>query len=130
MDVSGACIASLNTVTYFLWSNDVKIMLRGKGIPEFVDRSARLLETEGGVKMHNPNSDMALKTIPMTIQSSCKASVITMTDPKKVWEKLRSIFHTVSESTMDVKLTSLHGMKMENEDTILPSSNKIEAIVI
>lgn len=65
----------------------------------------------------------------MTIKLSCKASIVTLIDPKKFWEKFRSIFHTLSEPMVDAKLTRLHKIIMENGNTILTNSNIIESTV-
>lgn len=129
MDMSRYGITPLNAEIYLMWSNDVEIDLHCIGSWEFVNGSIRPPTSNPELKIHNRKSDIALGTILMTIDSSCKDSVITLRDPVEVWENLKENFHTASEAKIDAKLTKLQQMNMEHGDSIVRYAKKIEAVL-
>lgn len=127
----------LTADNYFIWSNDLEILLRGKGLWGYVNGDITdpidLSNNEGGVSADRAKfkqkMDLALANIFMTINASCKASVITLRDPKEVWDKLKEMYQTVSETAIDAKLMKFQQMEMTKGETVIEFANRIESIV-
>lgn len=109
-----------------MWSSDLEIFLRGKGLWKFVDdeRASATLYAVSFLKR-----DILLAYITMSITPSCKATVMTCRGPHEVWQRLKKIFQTVSEASIDAKLTRLHEIKMAEKDCVIEYSNKIQNLL-
>lgn len=60
--------------------------------------------------------DPALANILMSINSSCKASLMTGQDPEKVWIILKTDFQALFEAAVDAKLTQLQQMSIRGTE--------------
>ena len=119
-------VAPLNSGNYFMWSNDLEIYLRGKGLWTYVgsETSSDVRDSESPQKR-----DVALAYIMMSITPSCKAAVMMCREPREVWRKLKKLYQSVSEASIDANRTRLHELKMREKDSIIEYSNKIQNLV-
>lgn len=72
---------------------------------------------------------MALVYIMMSYALSCKAAEMTCRDPCELWNKLKKLFLSVSEASIDAKLTRLQNIKMTAKDSVLEYPNRSEGLV-
>lgn len=110
-------VKPLTANNYFVWSNEMEIILRGKGLWEFVSESAEASDEEGVDLEVGPNRkrNIAHAYTLMSIDDSCKASVLVMRDPVAVWKKLKDTYQAVSEASIDAKLSKLQHLKMKSQ---------------
>lgn len=127
-DPSRIRVQPLNAHNYFIWSNEIEILLRGKGLWEFVstESNQEVDEEQAG---SSRKRDLALAYLLMSIDASCKATVMTMRDPRLIWGKLKKSYQAVSEAAIDAKLTKLQGVRMTQNEPVIQYSNKIENLV-
>lgn len=118
----------LNAINYFTRSNDMEILLRGKGVWGFVDptdsSSERTVQAGSQRK-----KDLALAYKIMSIDASCKAFVMTLRDPRTVWKRLKMAYQAVSEASNDAKLTKLQSLRMGPQEPIMKFTNMIDGLV-
>lgn len=117
-------IQSLNAHNYFVWSNEMEILLRGKGLWRYVSDENAPMET-----MSSNKKDLALAYLMMSIDASCKGTVMTLRDPFEVWQKLKKSYQAVSEAAIDGKLTKLQQIRMGVNEAVIKYSNRIENLV-
>lgn len=97
-------IEPLHANSYFLWSYELGIPFRGKELWEYVEGTVAESEQTKERKLFQRHNDLALAHTLMSITNSYKASVITLRDPKAVWNKLRDTFQAVSQASIDAML--------------------------
>lgn len=73
--------------------------------------------------------DLELAYILISIDSSCKPMVRRTRFPKEVWEPLKYLYHSVSEATIDAKLSQLQSMTLEKGEKIIEFSSRIIGLV-
>lgn len=121
----------LTANNYFAWSNDMEIVLRGKGLWKYVDdvdlengqnedeEEVQLSETE------ETKRDLALAYLVTSIDTSCKSMVRTMRCPRTVWRSLRNMFQSASQAAIDAKLTQLQSISLNNGENIVEYSSRL-----
>ena len=119
-------VQSLNAHNYYVWSNEMEILLRGKGLWQFVCEPDA---SDDGSNENSRKRDLALAYLMMSIDASCKGSVMTLRNPFEVWQKLKASYQAVSEAAIDAKLTKLQQMRMDPEEPVMKYTNKIENLV-
>lgn len=112
-----------------MWSNDMGILLRGKGLWEFVAGTAVQQEEAEAKQAFQRKRDIALANILMAITPCCKSTVITMRDPHQDWTKVSEMFQAVSEATVDSKLSKIQNIKKKPSESVMAYANRIEGLV-
>lgn len=74
---------------------------------------------EKAVTMHAQLKDKALLIIMMAIRDESKPSVLTLRDPEILWNRLRTIYQTNSESSIDSKILHMQSIRVKLSETIL-----------
>ena len=128
LDSSFFRIDRLGPQNYYLWSNEMEIMLRGKGIWKHVEGSAVTPTDEAKLATHERNQVLALANIMMSINPARKASVLRLGHPKEVWKTLKVTYQMVSEASIDAKLSALQEIGMATSESILEYSNRIKTL--
>lgn len=76
-------VEPLRITNYYAWSNDMEVVLRGKGIWKYVDPDGHTMaNTERDVEQQK--ADLTLAYILMSIDLSCKSSGMRLRDPLEV----------------------------------------------
>lgn len=139
-------VTPLTAENYFAWSNDIEVVLRGKGLWKYVKpdvdcRAAPVravgqesettsdAERETQNEVDEQKQDMALAYLLTSIDSTCKAMVRKMRCPREVWNTLREMFQSVSEAALDSKLSQLQSISLKRGEKIVEYSNKILGLV-
>ena len=122
-------IDPLNAENYFSWSNDVEILLRGKGLWPYVMNTVQVPTDEKQLTAFRQKQDQALAYIFSVIDASCKYSVMTLRDPAEVWNTLKSTFQKVSEASVDAKLTRLQNLQMNADEKVVEYANRLDMLV-
>lgn len=139
VDTSRYRIEPLTASNYFMWSRKMEIVLRGKGLWDIVSGNEEepLVDgAESGQATTVPNAllkfrrrqDVALTNLLLTVDDSCSASVISMRDPKEVWDTLKSMFHTISEASIDAYLLQYQSIKMRPGEKVMQYVNRMTVI--
>lgn len=115
-------VAQLTAETYYGWSHDMEVMLRGKGLRKFVENTTGSQQfkssTEqafqpkgnqtGDVELSEADAqkrDLALAYIVTSVDQSCKAIVRQLRCPKVALKTQRATFQFVCEASVDAKLS-------------------------
>ena len=72
--------------------------------------------------------DVALTDIILSIETSCRHAVITLEDPKEVWDKLQTMYKGVADACIDSYLMQLQNFRMRSEEQVMSYVNRIIAI--
>lgn len=78
-------VESLKGTNYHPWSNKMEVVLRGKDIWKYGDPR---IDTKATEYTSGHKSDIALAYLLMSIDKSCKLSVIRMRDTCEIWRHL------------------------------------------
>lgn len=73
--------------------------------------------------------ELSLAHILITINASCKSYVITLRNPKEVWEKLKEIFQTGSETAIDANILKFEQIEMTKGEVVIEFAKIIGTIV-
>lgn len=122
-------VEKLKATHHFAWSYEMEVLLRGKGIWPYVDRSGSAV-TEKDDETATQKADLALFYILMYDDRSQRAPVLSLCSPCDVRKKLKDTCHSVATAVMDVTLTSLHNIQMSNEETDVEYVNGLKSLVI
>ena len=108
VEVDQFWIQNLSTSNYFLWSRKIEIVLRGKGLWKIVsgEEIGPDTSTATGEEMEKfyQRRDRALTTLLFTIDDACSASVISLRNPKEIWDTLKARYETISQASIDALL--------------------------
>lgn len=135
-------ISPLKTDNYYSWSNDLEVVLRGKGLwkfvetpytecsatPETIDENSSGNESNA-VETMIQKRDLALAYIVTSIDPTCKAVVRKVRCPAKAWKLLRTMFQAVSEASIDAKLSALQSIRLDKGEKVVGYSNRILDLV-
>lgn len=84
-DFARVRIQPLTADNYYVWSNDIEVLLRGKGLWTHAEGTAVAPTTDNDEKAKfQQKKDMCLAYLLTTIDQSCKYAVMKERDPKKV----------------------------------------------
>lgn len=81
------------------------------------------------MELHQHKKDKAFSLIIMSGKEECESSVLTLREPISVWAKLRNIYQTVFEASIDARMIQLQNIEMLETETITQYSNKISNLV-
>lgn len=84
---------------YYTWSNEIEVVLQGKGIWKYVDPKGKE-STSAEDKAGTQKSDLTLAHILKSIERSCKFSVIRLCDQCKVWKRLKETHEAVATAAI------------------------------
>lgn len=115
----------LDSNNYFSWSNDMEIILRGRGLWKFVENKENIDEGENSEQKR----DLALAYILTSVSNLCKPAIRKARCPTEAWNKLRTMFQAVSEASIDAKLTKLQNIQMKKGEKVIEYSNRVEELV-
>lgn len=81
-------------------------MLRGKGLWDYVSDSITVLtdHESSSESTSTQKNDLALACLMMSVDISCKSTVVALGDPAVVWRKLKLLYQAVVEAAVDAKL--------------------------
>lgn len=103
----------------------MEIVLRGKGLCDFVapedERQGRTSDPTNVSKR-----DLALAYVIMSIHASCKATMLTLRDPREGWNKLKNTVRSACEALIEAKLSKLHQVRMNEKQSIIQYTNRTE----
>lgn len=118
-------LSPLDSSNYFAWSNDLEVILRGRGLWKYVEDQDGIDEGE----YSEQKKDLALAYILTSVSNSCKPAVRKVRCPTEAWNKLRTMFQAVSEASIDAKLTKLQNIQMAKGEKVIEYSNRVEELV-
>lgn len=123
-------VTPLSADNYFSWSNDMQVILLGKGLWEYVvstdDASATMTtNTDGNTpavetlsEQEAQKCDLALAYLLLFIDTTCKVSVRMLRCPMMVWSALK-MFKVVCEEATDAKMSHLQTLSLDNGEELL-----------
>lgn len=109
-----------------MWSNDLEIFPRGNGLWGYVDGEVAGETTSDDSSAQKRDMDLAYNM--MSITPACKASLMTCRDPDELWNKLKRLFLSVSEASIDAKLKRLQNIKMTAKGSVTEYSNEFQSL--
>lgn len=104
------------------------MVLRGKGLWNIVEGTEQEPQELSEKALFARRKDIALTNIILTIDDTCNAAVITLRDPKEVWDKLGSMYRKVLDARIDAPLVHLQKVKMHSSERIMEYVNRITEI--
>lgn len=124
-------VVRLNVHHFFTWSNYMKIILRRNRLRDFVSPDERTTSDQLHLSAASESrcNGLALEYIMMSVEPPCKSSMLTMSDWRKVWEKLTDLDQSVSEAAINAGLTRLLQMQMIRNESVIKYSNRIDGLM-
>ena len=127
VDIVRHKIQPVNTTNYSISSKKLQLLLRGKGlwdtvIGQDVFPASGSPDTQ---RRFQQRADLALTDILLSIEDNCSHSVITMDDPRLVWEKLQDMYKGVSDACIDTYLVKLQGLRMHGDEKVMAFVNRL-----
>ena len=119
-------LTPLNANNYFLWSHELEFVLRAKELWQIVTGEEQIPSDTTDRAKFERKSDLALTNIILSIEDSVSAAVITIRDPKKMWDILKEMNATVSEARIDVSMQQFQNAQMLQEETISLFVNRLQ----
>ena len=124
-DPTKLSLQKLNSTNFLMWAHKVEVILRGKCLWNIVNGSETAPTTPEALHKFNQRQDQAITILLLSIEDSCLAPVITMRDPKKIWETLSSSFRTSSEASVDVFLHEYQSLSMGDSEKVMAYINRM-----
>ena len=103
-------------------------MLREKGLWEFVSTDGDISDV-ARASTDVKKRETALAYTLMSIDASCKPTIVTLRDPWEIWGKLRCTYQASSEASIDAKFTKLQQVKTDRKEHFIQYSNRIKNVV-
>ena len=128
VDTSRYRVPALTADNYFMWSHKVELILRGKGLWDIVSGKETAPSDDTERTNYERRRDVALTNIILTIDDSCIAAVITLRDPKEVWDTLKKMYKTVSEARIDAYIVQFQQLKMKPTEKVMEYINRLSVI--
>ena len=122
-------VKPLSTENYFLWSNKMEVLLRGKGLWEIVIGDE--MEPRGddaALKKFRIRRDRATTCLLMSIEERCLPSVISLRDPRTNWLRLEETYQKISQASIDAYLLQYQELRMANGEKIMEFVNRLQDI--
>lgn len=121
-----------NTHNYLVCSNKMGILLREKKRLDLVPLSSFTGSESPGAQSKTDDCirDAALSLLLMSIKTACKGSIMTVTDPASVWNRLKKLCSAVSEAAIDTKPFRPYWIKMGSGKSGVEYSNHIDPLVL
>lgn len=129
VDTTRFRIPILKDDNYFTWCHKMEFVLRSKGLWDIVNGTETAPTTTAELPSFRRRRDTALSHIIITIDDSCSAAVITLRDPKEVWNTLKEMYKAVSEARVDAYLAHFQLMKMDPSETVMSYANRLTNMV-
>ena len=118
----------LTTTNYYIWSRKMGLVLRSKGLWGIVNGNEKKPTVAAEIPKFEQRSDIALSTILLLVHDSYVAPVMDMTDPKTVWDTLKSQYQSVSEANRDALLEKYQSTKMKPNEKVLEFRARLSEI--
>lgn len=132
----------MTTEPYQSWSNHTEIVLRGKGLWQFVELEPILRELLGGTLSSQVEHDEHLTDVVLRkadeqernlalaynlewVVDTCRAMVQAMRCPGKIWSDLRETVKPVSEACIDAILLKLQAVILKKDSHFVEYSSRI-----
>lgn len=137
-------------LNYHAWSNDIKIALAGKGLWKLAGDDVQTSTSQVPIEMAEEGTsgdhatahvsaqrskdmaeaerqkcDLALACIVTSIDHTCRAMIRAMRCSREVWKTLKVTFQTVSEASIDAKLTQLQEVKLAKSEIVVEYLSRI-----
>lgn len=146
-DLPRARVVPLSAENCYSRSNDMEVILRGKGLWKYVSKFPELEEsglikkrsgsrsvTETQESACNEKSevqkrDLALAYIPTSVGRTCKAIERKARCPREACNLLRTIFHAVSEAAIEANLSTLQSVSSKKGEQVIQNSRRVLEIV-
>lgn len=129
-------LSLLNAENHFTWSHVMEVVLRGRGFWKFVDPSVRSENSEayeGAItsltEADETKRDLALTYILTFVDSSCKGIIRQVRCPQETCVTLCKTFQTVSEASIDAKLSKLQALTHRKGEHIVEYSNRFVDLI-
>lgn len=74
-------------------------------------------------------SNLALVLISISVDRSCGASLMRLSEPRKVWKTLEQTYQYVAAAAMDAKVMKLQSTQMSRNESIVKYVNRLERVV-
>lgn len=126
MDSSSGDLFKLKAENYYLWSIEIEVLLRGKGVWIHVDPNCSTVASQTD-ETDLQRSNLALAYILMSIDRSCKSSVMKLRNPREVCNTLKRTYQSVAEAAIDAKILKLQNIQMSSKESIVAYTNRLEA---
>lgn len=125
-DSTKLSVEKLNVTNYYIWSNKLELVVRGRGLWGFTNGTEQIPgEPQGAdaLKKYLLRKDQAISLILLPIEDQCIAPVIGLRDPKEIWDCLKSMHEKSSEASIDAYLVQYQGLKMKPTEKVLQFVN-------
>ena len=129
VDSSRYHIKPLSEENYFMWSNKMEIVLRGKGLWGIVtgDEAPPSAEANAdAVDKYNRRRNVAVTNLLLTIEDSVSAAVISLRNPKEIWDILQKTNQQVSEASIDAYLAQYQNVRMAPDEKVMTYVNRLK----
>lgn len=122
-DAPRVTLQKLSASNYHLWSNKMKVLLRGRGLWRFVDdaQSTPVPQEEAHVTMQKMNQ--AILLLLMSLADECVAPAICMKDLKDIWDTLSRMYKATSAATVDSFLVQYQSQRMQPSQDVMQYVN-------
>lgn len=130
VDASRYHIKALTAENYYIWSNKMEIVLRGKGLWEIVTGTEhqQAQDDADAKKKFEQRQDIAVTNLFLTIEDTCLSSVISLRNPKDIWDTLKEMFKSTSEASIDSYLVQYQQLSMRSTEKIMAYVNRLREI--
>lgn len=136
IDASKIRVQLLNKENYYIWSNKLELILRGKGLWEIVNGTELAPATEStsesstttatvNSKKFQQRKGRALTTILFNVEDFCLSHVTGDREPKVFWDKLKSMYKSTSEANVDTYLSRDQAINMEPSESVMAYVSKL-----
>ena len=130
VDTSRYHIQPLSSENYYMWSNKVEIVLRGKGLWNIVtgEELPPTSDNADALQKYMRRRDVAVTNLLLSIEDSCSATVINLRDPAEIWDRLKQMFKSTSEARIDAYLEQYQNVRMAPSEKIMTYVNRLNEL--
>ena len=130
VDTSRYHIKALTAENYYMWSNKMEIVLRGKGLWGIVNGNETLPAAASAEvqSKFEQRCDVAVTNLLLSIDDSCLSAVISLRDPKEIWHTLKDMFKSTAEASIDAYLSQYQNMKMRTSEKVMQYVNRLREL--
>lgn len=131
VDIARHRIQSFNATNYSLWSKNMQLLLRDKGLwgvlsDDEIEPPCETQKKDYRAFVHW--RDVALTDILLSTENSCNHSVINLDDLKSVWDKLHEMCKNASGSCIHTCLLRMQNLNMENNEKVMSHVNGLASL--
>lgn len=110
----------------------MQLLLRGKGLLNIAcgkETAPAENENQGEeLVKYTSRRDVALTDILLPIEDNCSLAVVSLEDPKNVWDKHVEMYRSLSDACVDSYVVKLQNLQMKDDDKVMTYVNRLTEI--